>query len=106
MLEHFRKTHFAPGNRGKARTDARAIARFLKDSFGARVIGIGSAFAGERRFRPDSDIDLVVDGLPPEHFFAAGARASEMTQFAVDLIPLESATEALRAVVEEEGVEL
>ena len=53
-----------------------------------------------------SDIDLVVEGLPAREFYSASARAADMTGFALDIIPLESATPALRERMEEEGVEL
>ena len=59
-----------------------------------------------RSFRRTSDIDLVVEGLPASEFYRASARAAEMTRFALDIIPLESATPPLRERVELEGVEL
>jgi len=106
FLESLRRTRFAPGDRDRARADAAAIATWLKCEYGARVIGIGSAFAGDRPFRRSSDIDLVVEGLPAADFFRACARAADMTRFALDLIPLESATPLLIARVRDEGVEL
>lgn len=106
MLAHLRRTRFAPGDRRRAVRDARAIADYLKEEFGARVIGIGSAFAEDRPSRQTSDIDLVVDGLPPEHFWRATARAAAMTDFPLDVIPLESATPAMHDLVRGEGVEL
>ena len=82
------------------------IAGYLKSAFGARVIGIGSAFREVGQFRRTSDIDLVVEGLPPERFYAVSAKAADMTDFSLDLIPRESATPELEAVIEAEGVEL
>ena len=106
LLDHLDRNRFAPGLRARAQADARAIAAYFKQEFGARVVGIGSAFAADRPFRRTSDIDLVVEGLPAREFYSASARAADMTGFALDIIPLESATPALRERMEEEGVEL
>ena len=106
LLAHLRKSRFSEERRERALLEAREIADYLKRSYGARVIGIGSVFASDRPFRSDSDIDLVVEGIPAEHFFAASARAAELTSFSLDLIPLESSTPALREALEEEGVPL
>lgn len=105
LLAHLRRTRFAPGDRARARRDAERIASYFKE-YGARVIGIGSAFSSRKPFRRSSDIDLVVEGLPPERFYHACARAEDMTDFSLDVIPLESATPLLRKRVHEEGVEL
>lgn len=106
LLEHIRKTHFAPGDRQRAVSDARAIAEYLRAELGARVWGIGSAFDRNRRFTRDSDIDLVADGIPDRRFFEASARAARMTEFRLDLIPLDSANNLIRRRVREEGVAL
>ena len=106
FLAQLRKSRFASADRGRAQADARAIAAYLKEEYGARVIGFGSAFAGDKPFRQTSDIDLVVEGLPAGEFYRASARAADMTRFALDIIPLESATSPLRERVQLEGVEL
>ena len=106
LLAHIRKTHFAPGDRERALSDARAIAEYLRAEFGARVWGIGSAFDRNRRFTRNSDIDLVADGIPDRRFFEASARAARMTELRLDLIPLDSANNLIRRRVREEGVEL
>ncbi|MFH1569253.1 MAG: hypothetical protein ABIL09_14760 [Gemmatimonadota bacterium] len=106
LLDHLQRTRFAPGDRDRAQAEARAIAAYLKLEYGARVIGIGSAFVADRPFRQTSDIDLVVEGLPAAEFFRASARATDLTGFALDLIPLESAPPLLRERVALEGVDL
>ena len=106
FLEHVRRTHFAPGDRKAARADARRIAHFLRRRGAKRVIGIGSAFVPDRRFTQRSDLDLAVEGLPPERFFRDFARAADMTAFELDLVPLEAATDYLRQAVRDEGVAL
>ncbi len=106
FLAHVRRTHFAPGNREAAQSDAYRIAHFLRQQGASRVIGIGSAFAPTRRFTKRSDIDLVVEGLPPSRFFRASATAADMTAFALDLTPVESAADYMRRAVDDEGVDL
>ncbi len=52
-----------------------------------RIILFGSL--ARRRFAPGSDIDLTVEGLAKADLFAALARVNELSQFWVDLKPLE-----------------
>ena len=106
FLRHVRRTHFAPGDREAAQADARLIAGFLRRQGANRVVGLGSAFVPGRRFTMLSDIDLAVQGLPPERFFRTYAKAANMTAFELDLIPVESATAPLRQAVHAEGVDL
>lgn len=70
------------------------------------MIGIGSAFVPDRRFTRRSDLDLAVEGLPPEHFFRVSAHAADMTAFELDLIPVETAADYIRQAVRREGVDL
>ena len=106
FLAHIRRTRFAPGDRERAQADAHRIADFLRLEGATRVVGIGSAFVSSRRFTKRSDIDLVVEGLPPRRFFRAFAEAADMTAFALDLTPAESATHYMRRAVDDEGVDL
>ena len=106
FLDHIRRTRFAPGDRDAALGDARRIARFLRRRGARRVVGIGSAFVPERRFTMRSDIDIAVEGLDPGSFFSVLAKASNMTGFALDLVLIESATDAMLRYIREEGVEL
>jgi predicted nucleotidyltransferase len=107
VLEYLRKTRFAEGDRASAEAQARSIAHYLKQEYGAtRLVGIGSLFSSHKLFRPDSDIDLIAAGIPPDVFFRASARAADMTAFKLDLIPLESATPLVLERMEEEAVEL
>ena len=106
FLAHIRRTRFTPADRATAQTDARRIAGFLRQEGASRVVGIGSTFVPRRRFTRRSDIDLVVEGLPPRRFFRASARAADMTAFELDLTPVESATDYMRQAVDDEGVDL
>ena len=98
--------HFESRGRPRARADARRIAELLRRQGAKRVFGVGSAFEENRPFTRRSDLDLVVDGLPPALFFSAWAEAEKQTALAVDLKPLETATEAFRSAVYERGVPL
>ena len=106
FLDHIRLTRFAPGARETARADARRIADFLRAEGATRIVGIGSAFVSTRRFTRRSDIDLLVEGLPPRRFFRASARAADMTTFELDLTPVEAAADYMRRAVDDEGVDL
>ena len=106
FLEHVRRTRFASDGRAAARGDARRIARLLRHHGARRVVGVGSAFSTGRRFTPRSDIDLAVEGLPPDRFFRVSAQACALTDFPVDLVPIETASAAFRRIVHEEGVDL
>ena len=96
----------SPATGEQALADARRIASYLVEQGASRVVGIGSAFEPSRPFTDRSDIDLVVEGIEPARFFAVSAGAAALTDFSLDLTPLEAATPALRRFVGEEGVEL
>ena len=68
-----------------------------------RVTLVGSFARGDSG--PESDIDLVVVGLPPNALFQAGAELERIAgDWDVDLIPYEDATERLRRDMAAEGV--
>lgn len=94
------------GDAERALADARRIADYLKNTYGARVFGIGSLFERGRRFTPRSDIDLVVRGLPDGVYFKASVEASRLSGFRLDLIPWEDANALVREIVAEAGKEL
>ena len=106
FLEYVRRTRFASDGRAAALGDAQRIARLLRRHGASRVVGIGSVFAPDRRFTPRSDIDLAVEGLRPDCFFRVSAHACALTDFPLDLIPIEAASATFRRIVREEGVEL
>ena len=106
LLRHIRATHFEAGDRPRARADAQRIAEMLRRQGAKRVFGIGSAFEDDRPFTRRSDLDLVVEGLPPALFFSAWAQAEKLATAVVDLKPLETATAAFRSALRERGVSL
>ena len=65
------------------------------------------SLARESWFTADSDVDLAVEGLSPEDYWPAGRMIETIiVDRMVDLIEIESAGEALREVIEKDGVEL
>jgi predicted nucleotidyltransferase len=91
--------------REEAWDEARKAARLLVDEFGVRrVVAFGSLASG--RFRRGSDVDLAVEGLPPERFFRADARLAWELSVPIDLKLLADCPPLLRKRIEEEGVEL
>lgn len=70
-----------------AHREALAVAQELADKFGAtRVLLFGSVARGEGA--PGSDIDLLVAGIAPMHWFAACAVADRVARVAyVDMAP-------------------
>lgn len=79
-----------------------AVVEVLAREFGARkVILFGSLVRGDAR--PDSDIDLAVEGLAAADTFRALARAAEAAGRHVDLVPLEGARPEVLAIIEREG---
>lgn len=58
---------------------------------GAREVYLFGSLARED-WHADSDVDLAVEGLPPHVFFAATARAADMTDRPLDVISLDQPT--------------
>jgi len=66
-----------------------------------RILLFGSLKTGG--FTEDSDIDLAVEGIEAENFFAALAEVNRVSRFAVDLKPLEDLEPYFRSRVYLEG---
>jgi len=72
----------------KARSDIEKITHVLVNNFNAqKIILFGSLVKG--KFSDRSDIDLAVAGIAKRDFFAALGEVNQLTQFWVDLKPLE-----------------
>ena len=74
----------------KARQEAERLAKILADEFGVERVYLFGSFAWGVEVRPDSDIDLAVEGLPPGKLIKADVRISNASQYQVDLVPLDS----------------
>ncbi|MDW8326392.1 MAG: nucleotidyltransferase domain-containing protein [Anaerolineales bacterium] len=89
-----------PGlSRVEAQRVAERCAQILREQFGAtRVTVFGSVKEGEP-WRADSDLDLAVEGIPPEAFFRAWAALENVAPpgLKIDLVDLADAGPELRA---------
>ena len=82
-------------------------AELLKTQFKARRVILFGSLAHQAWFAPDSDVDLVVEGLYGEDYLRAwGAVEEVIGDREVDLIDVESASSSLLVAVERYGVEL
>lgn len=90
------------------RRTAREIASALQDRFGAHVrVYLFGSLLDLVRFRIRSDIDLAVEGLEAAAYWEAWRVVDELSRGrTVDLVRLETATESLREVVQDEGERL
>jgi predicted nucleotidyltransferase len=80
------------------------IAQMLKEKYKVkRIFLIGSLVKGDVHER--SDIDIVVEGLPPEVYIKALVDASNIVGWRVEvnLIPFEDAFESLKEKTLKEG---
>lgn len=87
---------------------ARAAAELLKSRFGARRVRVFGSLPTPW-FHKRSDIDLAVEGIPPERRGEAEAAIADLApEFHVDLVLVEEIHDAPRLLrrIEEEGVDL
>ena len=75
----------------------RQAATELKTRFKAKRVILFGSLADADWFTPDSDVDLAVEGLPPEVYWQAWRLAEDIINTRlVDFIELETAKESLR----------
>ena len=85
----------------------REAAALLKGRFGARRVILFGSLAHQAWFAPDSDVDLVVEGLASRDYWQAWRAVEETIRSCeVDLIDLETASLSLRQAIQRHGVEL
>jgi len=92
----------------EALSAAHRCARALYENYGVRKVYLFGSLGKPERFHDRSDIDLVVDGLPPRLYFKALAELWRLLPEGIqlDLIPLEDADQELHERILEEGVPL
>lgn len=95
------------GERERLLARIREAAAALKADFGARRVVLFGSLAHEAWFVPDSDVDLAVEGLAGDDYWAAWRLVEEVIgDRPVDFIEIEMAGESLRRAIERYGVEL
>ncbi|MFA0782413.1 nucleotidyltransferase family protein [Fervidibacter sacchari] len=93
------------GEKGKlAKELAEKCLQILREKYGVKSAFIFGSLRGDSPFDERSDIDIAVEGLPPERFFEA---LTELHSFLpegieVDLVPLERARPSLVALAKGE----
>ncbi|MDH7577559.1 MAG: nucleotidyltransferase domain-containing protein [Bacillota bacterium] len=90
-----------------AQQRAQAVARLLKEKWGAQAVYLFGSLAGGRLWE-HSDLDFFVVGLPgSEHYYEILADAERIAApFEVDLILEEAAPAYIKKAVAEKGVRL
>lgn len=73
------------------------VANLLRSMGASEVFIFGSLVRDE--LRPDSDIDIAVSGLPPEVYFSAVSRVSDVVGRPVDLLDLDDKTPRVRHLI-------
>lgn len=71
----------------KTQQDVETAAKVLREAGAKEVFIFGSTAHGDER--PDSDIDLAVQGLPPEAFFRARGKVTFAILRPFDLVDLD-----------------
>jgi predicted nucleotidyltransferase len=80
---------------------ARQAATLLKEQFGATRVAAFGSLAHGAWFNARSDIDLLVDGIPPAKFWRAWAALDQVAAgFEIDLVAGETITERLREMIQ------
>jgi uncharacterized protein len=91
-LETARGERFA-----EARKKARSLSGFLVKTYHAKKVVLIGSLLDEQRFDIHSDIDLCVEGIPPDSYFRAVGEALILADpFSVDIVPLEQANGRMR----------
>ena len=87
----------------QVREDARRIADHLGSRYGVKRVFLFGSILEEEKFNENSDLDMAVVGMKKADFYKALADISQMTEFNIDLKPLEDCAESFRKRVKEEG---
>jgi predicted nucleotidyltransferase len=79
----------------------------IKSRYSVRRIVLFGSLAHEGWFASDSDVDIAVEGLQGDDYWRAWRVAEEtIGDRPVDLIEIESSSEALRQAIENYGIDL
>jgi predicted nucleotidyltransferase len=88
----------------RAQRDARAIISLIVSAYRPRRIFQWGSLLDRRRFWEQSDIDIAVEGVTePEQFFRMLAEADGLTDFPLDLVPLENVEPEFNELITRNG---
>jgi predicted nucleotidyltransferase len=86
---------------------AQQSAKMLKERFGAKRVILFGSLTQTDFFHPRSDIDLAITGVSGRFFWRAWSTLDTLgSEFEIDLIDIETASETLRLEIEQKGIEL
>jgi len=85
----------------------RQAAGMLKAQFGVRRVLLFGSLVHASGFARESDVDLAIEGLGNDDYWRAWRAVEDIiTDREVDLVEIETATDALRRSIERYGLEL
>lgn len=90
----------------RAYAEAQHLAQELVNQHRARRVLLFGSVARRWPLRPDSDIDLAVEGMPSENYYQIVGDLQTSSGRWVDLVRLESVRPAVRQIILLEGVVL
>ena len=86
----------------RAREDLTGATEILK-KYGAKQIFVFGSLCRTDRFHSGSDIDIAVEGIPPQHFIRAAADLMMAVDFPIDLKPIEELDDYFRDMIHQKG---
>jgi len=92
--------------RKEALEEAKRLGRLLSENFEFDALFLIGSVLKEKCFTTHSDIDFVIKGLKPEHFFKVLAFLMSNSMFNIDLKPYEELERDGRLKIEKEGMRL
>ncbi len=85
---------------------AREAANMLREKYGVKRVTLFGSLAHQAWFSPDSDVDIMVEGIGPEYWRAWGEVEKIIGKRQVDLVDWDMASESLRRAVRKKGIVL
>ena len=88
----------------RGREVAAGLANLLVKEYGASEVWLFGSLVRSRGFHRRSDIDLAASHLPKREFFRILSRLNNASDFAVDLVDLDSCPAWLGRAIRKEGI--
>lgn len=85
---------------------AREAAKVLRERFGATRVTLFGSLAHQAWFSPESDVDIMVEGIGADYWKAWGVVEEIIGKRQVDLVDWDMASESLRRAVRKKGLVL
>lgn len=102
IVERHRRAQQA--RRAGMRADAERLARTVASRFPLERLYLFGSVAENRPLAAWSDMDLAVEGLPPDRFLELAGALASATSYTVDLKPIEGLAEDQRRQIRLRGV--